>query len=82
MLSGMDYYVSQAAPHSRARLHDASCSHCRDGQGQEGQHRTGAAMRWHGPFDTLAKAEQFMARQFGHYKDTGKCGHCKPGVDL
>lgn len=82
MLSAMNYYVSHMSPHRRARVHKASCPDCRDGRGQEGQHRTGSgATGWDGPFSTLAEAEQFMAAQFPTFKDTGKCGRCKPGVD-
>jgi hypothetical protein len=78
----MQFFVSHMSPHKRARIHNASCPDCRNGQGQEGQHRTGSgATGWDGPFATLAEAELFMKERFSHFDDTGKCGRCKPGVN-
>lgn len=77
----MAFYVSHMTPHKRARVHKASCSDCRDGKGQAGQHRTGSgATGWDGPFTTLAEAESFMARQFPNFTDARLCGRCNPGV--
>lgn len=77
----MRYWVSFMAPHKRARLHEATCPDCRDGRGQEGQHKTGSgATGWNGPFDTILKAEVFMAEHFAHFKDVAKCKRCRPGI--
>ena len=78
----MGFYVSHMSPHKRARIHKAKCPDCRDGQGQQGQHRTGSgATGWDGPFGTLKQAEDFMASRFPHFTDARKCGRCKPGVE-
>lgn len=75
----MKYYVSHMTPHGRARVHRGDCVHCRDGQGQENQERTGSgATGWSPPFDTLEDAEDYMEREFPGFKDTGFCAHCKP----
>ncbi len=72
-----EYYVFQAKPIKRARLHLASCRHCRDGQGQEGQHKTGSgATAWTGPYQSRAGALAFLLGL--EYKDAKPCGYCKP----
>lgn len=83
MLSGkhleaetMAYFVKVIPPSSRARVHDGSCTHCRDGQGQENQDKGTGPTYWEGPFDTLAGARAFMAGL--RYSDTGLCAYCNP----
>jgi integrase len=71
------FWVLHTRPRNRARIHHGSCSDCRDGEGQKGADRLGHT-KWHGPFDTLARAESFMAERFGKLPDTGKCARCKP----
>lgn len=71
----MTFYVFYGKPRRRTRVHDAECKHCRYGQGQENQHKTGSeATGWLGPFDTLREAERQMNR-FG-FKDSGHCQTC------
>jgi hypothetical protein len=73
----MSYYVSHMTPHKRARVHDGSCVHCRDGAGQANQQKSGSgAMGWSQPFETLEQAEAYMERQFTHFTDKGRCKHC------
>jgi hypothetical protein len=75
----MAFFVSHMIPVKRARIHKGSCVHCRDGQGQENQQKTGSgATGWSGPFSTLAEAEEFMEREFPRFTDKRKCAHCKP----
>lgn len=77
----MSFWVSHMSPHKRARVHKGACPDCREGQGQQGQHRTGSgATGWDGPFETVAAAQTFMTERFAHFKDTALCGRCKPGV--
>lgn len=77
----MAFYVSHMTPHRRARIHEGSCVHCRDGQGQENQAKTGSgATGWSPPLPTLAAAEAYMAREFPRFTDTGKCSYCIKGL--
>lgn len=69
------FFVFYGKPRRRTRVHDGDCTHCRHGEGQENQHKTGSgATGWIGPFDTLKEAERKM-RSFG-YKDSGLCQKC------
>lgn len=78
----MAFYVSHMTPIKRARIHKASCPHCRDGRGQENQERNGSGSTgWSPPLATIAEAEAYIAREFPRFDDIGKCGHCKPGTD-
>ena len=73
----MAYYVSHMTPQKRARVHEGSCSHCREGRGQEGQERTNSgATGWSQPFDTITQAEAYMRHQFPHFTNKARCGHC------
>ncbi len=73
----MAYYVSHMTPHKRARVHEGSCVHCRDGQGQENQAKSNSgATGWSRPFETIAQAEAYMRQQFPHFTDTGRCRYC------
>lgn len=75
----MAFYVSHMTPHQRARIHKGSCPHCREGQGQENQQKTGSgATGWSAPFATLTEAEAFMKAEFSGFRDTGLCRHCRP----
>ena len=76
----MAYYVSNIGPAGRARVHNGTCVHCRNGLG-ENQAKSGSrATGWSRPFETLEEAEAYMRAQFPNYADVGKCKHCKPGV--
>jgi hypothetical protein len=67
-------------PHGRARVHEGSCVHCRDGQGQENQAKTGSgATGWDGPFSSVVEAAAFMEHAFPRFKDKGK-PYCIPKV--
>lgn len=78
----MTFYVSHMTPIKRARIHKGSCVHCREGQGQENQEKTGSgATGWSQGFETLSAAEAYMHEAFPRFTDKGKCAHCKPGVD-
>ncbi len=75
----MSYYVFHAAPHKRARVHDGSRVHCRDGRGHANQQTSGSgATGWSRPFETLAQAESYMSYRFSHFTDKGKCKVCIP----
>ena len=77
----MAFYVFHATPMKRARVHEGSCIHCRNGMGQENQDKTGSgATGWSAPFATVAEAEAYMQDQFSHFTDLGLCQTCKPGV--
>src|SRR5437879_1101648 len=53
----VSFFVSHMTPHKRARIHKGSCVHCRDGQGQENQEKTGSgATGWSPALATLAEA--------------------------
>lgn len=71
----MAYYVYHAKPMRRARIHRGDCKHCRDGQGQENQHKTGSgATGWDGPFRTIQQAQASM-RRF-RYTNARNCRYC------
>jgi len=56
----MAFYVSHMTPHKRARIHMGDCGHCRNGQGQENQAKTGSgATGWSPPLQTVAEAEAY-----------------------
>jgi hypothetical protein len=76
----MAYYVKVIPPSKRARIHDGSCKHCRNGLGQEHQDKGSGPTYWSSPFGTLADAKSFMD-QLG-YTDTGYCAYCKPRIDV
>lgn len=71
----MAFYVFHATPMSRARIHLGSCKHCRDGLGQENQHKNGSgATGWDGPFSSFEEADLKMSTF--RFKDTGTCQDC------
>jgi len=75
----MTYYVFHASPMSRARIHKDLCVHCNYGKGQPNQNKTGSGNTgWSKAFPTVAAAQQYMNTKFPNFKDTGKCGTCKP----
>jgi len=78
----MAFFVSHMTPHRRARIHLGACVHCRDGQGQENQQKTGSgATGWSPPFATLSEARAYMASEFPNFTDTGECKSCIRNID-
>ncbi len=75
----MAYFVKVIPPSKRARIHEGSCRHCREGLGQENQDKGSGPTYWSRGFATLSEAQSFMA-QLPDYADTGLCAYCKPGV--
>nr|WP_300377247.1 F0F1 ATP synthase subunit beta [Henriciella sp.] len=71
----MDFWVYEHFSKKRARIHTGDCRYCNHGQGVGGD-QTNDDDKWHGPFDTFAKAEK-AANALNH-KDTRACGVCKP----
>lgn len=71
----MAFYVFHATPMKRARIHLGDCKHCRDGRGQENQHKNlSGATGWDGPYATLQEATAIM-KAF-RFKDSGHCKYC------
>jgi hypothetical protein len=74
----MSFYVFYGTPRQRARVHDADCVHCRHGQGQENQDKTGSgATGWKSPYSTLDEARDVM--NYLRYADSGLCNTCLGG---
>jgi len=71
------FWVFEAKPMNRARIHRRDCRHCNNGTGQPNQLKKdggrSSATKWT-PFDSLSAAIDWMNRQ-GH-KDTGLCSDC------
>ena len=74
----MGYYVKVIPPSKRARIHEGSCKHCRNGEGQENQDKGNGPTYWSRPFVTVDDAKAFMKDL--NYSNTGLCAYCKPGV--
>jgi len=59
----MELYIYedwQAGPH-KAVIHHTSCGFCNEGHGRDGEFDPAHA-KWHGPFDSLSKAQAFQKR--------------------
>lgn len=71
-----DFWIFEAIPMSRARLHRSDCTHCNNGQGQLGQLKNGSgSTRWT-PFSTMTGA--ILGLRTMRHKDKKACGHCLP----
>lgn len=76
----MPFYVSHLTLQRRARIHVGSCLHCRDGQGQRNQAKTGSrATGWSPPLGTVEEAKAYMEREFPRFSDKGMCQRCMRG---
>ena len=73
----MDFWVYEHFSNKRARIHTGTCRYCNHGKGVGGD-QTNDDDKWHGPFDTFAKAEKKAASL--KQKDTRACGVCKPAA--
>jgi len=73
----MAYFVKVIPPSKRARIHERSCRHCREGRGQENQDKGSGPTYWSQGFATLPEAQSFMTK-LRNYADTGLCAYCKP----
>jgi hypothetical protein len=67
------YWTYENYVHRYARVHDANCSHCNDGNGTHSAIDSKAGA-WLGPFGRYARAStasKYVAEP---------CGHCVPGA--
>ena len=82
--SAMAFFVKVIPPSKRARIHDGSCTFCRDGQGQENRDKGDGPTYWKPAFAepgfaVLAEVRAFMGRLGPLYSDTGPCAYCMGG---
>lgn len=82
----MAYHVKVIPPSGRARIHEASCKFCRDGQGMENQDKGTGPTYWHPAYPapgllSFNEAAAFMKGLGPRYADIGPCEYCKPGAD-
>lgn len=71
----MAYHVKVIPPSGRARIHEASCKFCRDGQGMENQDKGTGPTYWQPPypvpgFPTIAEAKRYVLSLGSRYIDT------------
>jgi hypothetical protein len=79
------YHVKVIPPSGRARIHEASCKFCRDGQGMENQDKGSGPTYWQPPypvpgFRSIAEAKGYMDGLGSRYTDTGQCPYCMNGL--
>ena len=73
-----DFWVYADYPTKCATVHDAECSHCRNGQGQTREKKRAklTTADWFGPFSTREAA--FTRAEQTKLAMIRGCGHCKP----
>jgi hypothetical protein len=71
----MSYYVYDNWTINKARVHRGSCSYCNEGRGIHAN-PSGRSSRWHGPYDSVPKADQ-KARSLKR-EITDHCRSCVP----
>jgi hypothetical protein len=72
----MAFWVYENTIHKKARIHDATCSFCADGQGLHGSART-VSGQWHGPFDEIETASNAATQT--QQPDVRGCSVCVGG---
>jgi len=77
----MAFFVKVHPPHSRARIHDGECKHCRDGRGQATQDKGTGPTHWRPAYpapgySSVAEALAFMSGLGPRYTDAGFCPYC------
>jgi hypothetical protein len=65
-------YENWRAHGHRATVHEADCSHCRNGEGQRGGTRADNG-KWHGPYNWLEVAERVAESIPGEYRHCQVC---------
>jgi hypothetical protein len=78
------YHVKVILPSGRARIHEAGCKFCRNGQGMKNQDKGTGPTYWHPPyptpgFRTVAEAQDYVDGLSSRYVDIGKCPYCMKG---
>jgi hypothetical protein len=75
------YHVKVIPPSGRARIHEASCKFCREGQGMENQDIGEGPTYWYPPyptagFNSIADAQSYRDDLGSRYTDVGMCQYC------
>lgn len=72
------FFVKVIPPSRRARIHEGVCYHCRYGQGQRGQQKSGGPTFWTPAYPesgiSLAEAELYIAGL--EFADAERCKVC------
>lgn len=76
----MGFFVCQAIPQRRARVHRAGCPYCRSGQGRWSAHPPLTTTAWSQKFENFIDARTYMLEHFSDYRDVGACERCRPDL--
>lgn len=71
------FYISWMRPIKRSRVHYGDCPHCRNGNGQNGQHRTGSSNTKWICVTTVDEANARIDALKNMGFDVGVCAFCR-----